>query len=114
MFVLGGIVTHAQQTAVNLEKLKKEDPRNSGIFTFTVSDVSEATLKEKADQYNSYFTLAEVRAQGKGFEVVLIASPNNIMNRRVMMRYFITMGIQDVYCNKQKYSVESFFEKFVI
>lgn len=112
--MLNGIMSLSQQVTVSLEKLKKEDPRNSGIFTFTVTDISEATLKEKAGLYSSYFTIAELQSKGKGFEVVLIASPNNIMNRRVMMRYFISLGIQDVYCNKQKYSVESFFEKFVI
>jgi hypothetical protein len=105
--VLGQNVTYTDLSNPNEAKL-------NGVFHFNFDNTfTEDQLTKASNFYTEHFT-AEYKATSAGFEATITIVSDDQLSRRVLERYFATLGIQKIGIDGSFLEVRPFLMKFIM
>ncbi|MFT5581285.1 MAG: hypothetical protein ACI9G9_000532 [Psychromonas sp.] len=98
-------------SAKSLSKEKVYESVGKGnVFFFLPASITESQVNESAEYYTMYFS---VKYNAKENSVVLTFVDEEEKNKHVMVRFFVSLGIEEIKMEQKTYSPEEFYETFV-
>lgn len=111
-FCIITIGTFAQTATVNGDEEQMKRAVEEGVFMFTLPETATVEQVQKsANFYTDYFTV-DYNDEQKTTKIVMI--DNDAMTRRIITRFLISNKIQTVDFNGENYTVNDFYEKFMM
>ncbi|MFT7345421.1 MAG: hypothetical protein ACI9XP_002016 [Lentimonas sp.] len=95
--------------SLSYEKVHESLEKGSVLF-FLPTSITESQVNESAEYYTMYFS---VKYNAKENSVVLTFVDEEEKNKHVMVRFFVSLGIEEIKMDQKTYSPEEFYETFV-
>jgi len=105
--VLTALAASAQKSA-SLSAKALETGKTSGTFLFVLpSDVTSQQVDEVKGYYKDYFSVNFDQAK---HEATLVLTANEIMNKRVILRFLSSLGVRNVNVGGVEKTLDVFYD----